>query len=82
MVCAWKQTAYWKNGETLWTTRSPAPQTTTRPTYGLGLALNQQGRVDEAITLYEKAVQINPDCADAHNNLGIVLLPKAEWTKR
>ena len=32
--------------------------------------------MDEAITHYQKALQINPDYAEAHNNLGNALLQK------
>ena len=36
----------------------------------------QKGQADEAITHYQKALQINPDNAEAHYNLGNVLLKK------
>jgi tetratricopeptide (TPR) repeat protein len=39
----------------------------------LGGALMQVGRVPEAISHWEQAVQINPDFVEAHYNLGIVL---------
>jgi len=76
-VCAWKQTTFWKTGETLWTHALACTPPNDIAWNGLGLALNQKGRADEAITCFQKAVQINPNCADAHNNLGLVLLPKA-----
>ena len=40
----------------------------------LGVFLASLGRVDEAITQYQKALQINPDFAGAHYNLGIALV--------
>jgi tetratricopeptide (TPR) repeat protein len=42
--------------------------------YDLGIALRQKGRVDEAITQYQEAVQINPAFVEARNNLGNALL--------
>ncbi|MEG3961743.1 tetratricopeptide repeat protein, partial [Microcoleus sp. S36b_A2] len=39
----------------------------------LGLALQQQGRLDEAIAAYRPAIQINPNDAEAHRNLGLAL---------
>jgi tetratricopeptide (TPR) repeat protein len=36
----------------------------------LGFALDKQGRVDDAVAHYERALAINPDHAEAHNNLG------------
>ncbi len=41
--------------------------------YNLGVALQKQGRADEAISEYFKALQAEPDYVDAHNNLGFVL---------
>ena len=35
-----------------------------------GFLLNGLGRYDEAIKAYEKAIEVNPNNADAHNNLG------------
>jgi tetratricopeptide (TPR) repeat protein len=40
------------------------------------MALLQKGRVDEAIAEHQKALQIKPDYAEAHNNLGNVLFQK------
>ena len=44
----------------------------------LGVVLFQKGRVDEAITHFQKALQleIHPDHAGVHYNLGIALLQK------
>ena len=33
-----------------------------------------QGKLEEAIEAYSKALAINPDYADAHNGLGFALL--------
>jgi tetratricopeptide (TPR) repeat protein len=39
----------------------------------LGNALNERGRLDEAVASYRRAVKIKPDLAEAHCNLGIAL---------
>jgi tetratricopeptide (TPR) repeat protein len=39
----------------------------------LGLALVKQGRIDEAVARYERALALQPDYAEAHYNLGILL---------
>ena len=36
----------------------------------LGSALEQQGRIEDAIAQFKDAIQIDPKLADAHNNLG------------
>jgi len=41
--------------------------------YGLAVEMAQQGRLPEAIQLYEEALRLNPDHAEAHSNLGIAL---------
>src|SRR5262249_46607780 len=38
---------------------------------GLGLIAQKQGKVDDAINYFKKAVAINPRYADAFNNLGV-----------
>jgi len=39
----------------------------------MGLALQAQGKLEEAITRYRRAISLKPDFADAHNNLGAAL---------
>ncbi|MBP5973990.1 tetratricopeptide repeat protein, partial [Brasilonema sp. CT11] len=41
--------------------------------FNQGLALYNQGKLDEAIASYRKALQIDPNYATAHNNLGYAL---------
>jgi tetratricopeptide (TPR) repeat protein len=44
-----------------------------RAHYNVGIFLMSLGRPQEAITEYETAIRINPDYAEAHNNLGAAL---------
>ena len=39
----------------------------------LGIALEEKGRIEDAINHYFKAIKIDPDYSLAHNNLGIIL---------
>ncbi|MBD69746.1 hypothetical protein CMK21_06440, partial [Candidatus Poribacteria bacterium] len=39
----------------------------------LGLALQEQGELDQAIQAYHRALEINPNYSEAYNNLGNVL---------
>jgi tetratricopeptide (TPR) repeat protein/serine/threonine protein kinase len=45
-----------------------------RAHYGLGFVLGEQGHVDQAITHFHKAIELNPKLADAHYRLGSALL--------
>ncbi len=76
MVCAWKQTAYWKNSETLWTHTLACTADNDVAHLNLGADLVKKGRVDEGITHYQKALEINPRSAEAHFNLGNSLRKK------
>jgi tetratricopeptide (TPR) repeat protein len=74
IICAWKQTTYWKDSETLW--RHTLACTTNNYTahFGLANALgHHEGAIDEAISQYHQALQIKPDFAEARLNLGNAL---------
>ncbi|MGP8198483.1 MAG: tetratricopeptide repeat protein, partial [Limisphaerales bacterium] len=70
MVCAWKQTAYWKNNETLWTHTLACTTDNYVAQSNIGTILFKKGCVDEAMVHYQKALQINPGYSTGHNNLG------------
>jgi type IV pilus biogenesis/stability protein PilW len=76
--CARTQVSYWRNGETLWTHTLACTSDNFVGYYNLGNALLQKGQVDEAITQYQRALQIHPDYADAHHNLGTALIKEGK----
>jgi tetratricopeptide (TPR) repeat protein len=78
MVCAWRQTAYWQNSETLWARAVACTTANSVAHRHLGTAFREKGRVDEAINQFNAALHINPDDADAHNNLGTVFRQKGK----
>ncbi|HEY3762812.1 MAG TPA: tetratricopeptide repeat protein [Verrucomicrobiae bacterium] len=73
MFCAWKQTAYWLNGETLWRHALAVTPNNSYAHANLADALTQNGQVGEAIVEYHKALAINPNYTKAWNNLGETL---------
>ncbi len=46
-----------------------------------GVDLEAGGRVEEAINLYEKALELDPQLAAAHVNLGTVYFTSQDWKK-
>jgi protein O-mannosyl-transferase len=70
------QTAYWRNSESLWTHTLACTSDNFIAHNNLGVALYQNGRINDAIAHYQTALQINPDYAFAHNNFGTALSQK------
>ena len=50
-----------------------------RPTTTSASVLADRGQVDEAIAHYQKALEIKPDFAEAHNNLGAALAGRGQF---
>ena len=76
IFCARTQVAYWRNSELLWTHTLACTSGNFIAHNNLGNVLLQKGQVDDAMIHFQKALQINPDYADAHINLGNTLLQK------
>lgn len=72
MVVAWKQVRYWQNSITLFEHTLEVTANNYLAHNALGVALGNS-RLDEAKEHYLKALRINPDYMEAHNNLGIAL---------
>ncbi|MGD1087040.1 MAG: tetratricopeptide repeat protein, partial [Verrucomicrobiota bacterium] len=78
IIRAHSQTAYWKDGVSLW------PQTISRNPANLlalnnyGNALVERGKPDEGIAQLRHALDINPDYFDARKNLGTALFRKGD----
>ncbi|MBK9574715.1 MAG: tetratricopeptide repeat protein [Rhodoferax sp.] len=47
----------------------------------LATALNRLGRIEEAIGPMQKSVELSPDDAEAHSNLGAMFKAAIVWTK-
>jgi tetratricopeptide (TPR) repeat protein len=73
MVCAWQQTGYWQDSETLWAHTIACTTDNDTAHLNLGSVLLQDGILDEAINHFQKALQLNPENATAHFNLATML---------
>ena len=77
----WRQTAYWRNTETLWTRALEIDPNSGFAHYNLARYIARSGRYDEAMRHYREALTIRPDDADSHNNLGLLLATNGELEK-
>ena len=73
MGCAWRQTCFWRESETLWTHTLACTSSNCTALNNLGNALVRRGRVTEAIAQYQQALDVNADYSEAHNNLANAL---------
>jgi len=73
MACAWRQTSFWCDTETLWAHTLACTSRNSGAHNNLGAHLAAQGHLDEAMAHYRQALQIEPDYPEAHNNLGVAL---------
>ena len=73
MVCSWYQVGHWQNSRTLFEhalrVRQPSPLAHT----DLGVALVEEGNLDQAVWHYTQALRINPAYLGARVNLGSAL---------
>jgi Flp pilus assembly protein TadD len=78
MVCTCFQVQKWQNSITLLKHAINVTYNNSMAHYTFGHALDQQGRLEEAVLQYNKAIKIRPEFAMAHNNLGAALSRKGE----
>ena len=74
----WRQSRMYTDLETLWGTTIVRNPHSSMACNNLGAVLIGKGKVDEAITCFQKALQIEPENAEAHDNLGLALLQKGQ----
>ena len=75
----WKQTAVWRNTETLWSRVLEIDPNSSFAHYNLARYIARKGRYNEAILHYRQALGIRPDDLDSHNNLGLLLATRGEF---
>jgi tetratricopeptide (TPR) repeat protein len=73
MILTWNQLRYWKNSSTLFEHALAVTEDNYVAHNNLGTALNEQGRVKEAMVHFTEAVTIRPSFSRAQNNLGNAL---------
>jgi Flp pilus assembly protein TadD len=74
----WRQTTNYHDLVTLYTSTLTKNSACWMAHYNLGIALNEQGKTDEAIAHYQQAIKLRPGYAEAHYNLGRLLAHKGQ----
>jgi len=77
-LLTYRQSATYRDIETLWRTTIARNPGCWMAYNNLGIALVERGEVDEAISQYDKSLQLHSDYAQAHYNLGNALLQKGK----
>ena len=72
-VAARVQTAYWKDSIRLWRHAVDVNAHNALAHDSLGVALGEQGQINEAMRQFHEAIRLKPDYAEFHFNLGIAL---------
>lgn len=72
-AATWHQTGYWRDSERLWSRVLSMDSTSSIAQIAMGDLLIAQGRAAEAAEHYGRGVELDPDYAEGHNNLGVAL---------
>jgi tetratricopeptide (TPR) repeat protein len=75
---AWIQTSYWRNSETLFTHTLAVTKHNDVAENNLGIIFLQNGKLDDAISRLQAAIDLRPENGPAHNNLAKALLQKGQ----
>jgi len=73
MLAARAQVLHWQNGITLWEHAIGADPANARAHANLGVSFDRDGRRDEAVRQYRRALVLDANLADTHNNLALAL---------
>ncbi len=79
MGCAWRQTSFWRDSETLWTHTLACTSHNRLAHNDLGNVLADRGRLDEAVAQYRKSLEVDPNYTRAHFNLGTALFSQGRY---
>jgi protein O-mannosyl-transferase len=72
----WLQTSYWRDSETLFTHALAVTRNNDVALNNLGIIFLEKGRLDDAISNLQTAIDLRPENAPAHDNLAKALLRK------
>lgn len=71
-LCTWRLTSFWRDDVSLWSHVVAVDPESRMASFTLGRVLDENGRSDEAVKSYTKALEIDPTYMDPHFNLGVI----------
>ena len=74
-----QQLQFWKNSDTLFQHTVEVTGENPHAEYLLGLSLEQEGRIDEAVVHYRNAITSQPRVKDAFCSLGRIFAQQGKW---
>ena len=75
-VLTWRQSATYRDSETLWQTTITKNPDCWMANNNLGVVQFEKGNIEDAIEKYQQSLRLHPDYPEAHYNLGSALLQK------
>ena len=79
MGCAWRQTSFWRDSETLWNHTLACTSQNDLAHSLLGTALANRRQIDGAMTHCQEAIRINPACELGHLGLANALAERGRF---
>jgi protein O-mannosyl-transferase len=72
LVSSWGQAGYWRNSEALYIHAININPNNYKAFNQLGIAFTNEGKLDQAIAMFQKSIEVDPSYPDVYNNLGVV----------
>ncbi|HWY39246.1 MAG TPA: tetratricopeptide repeat protein [Chthoniobacterales bacterium] len=76
-ACSWKQVTYWRNTQTLWTHTLAVTQDNDVALMDLGNYFMEQGRLDDALSYLQRALDVHSGSQHGHYTLSLALIHNA-----
>ena len=79
LLSTWVQVGYWRNSETLFSHALQVDPTNYMAYHHLGMALANEGKIDQAIAMYRLTLAVAPQYPSAYNNLAIIYAEQGRY---
>ncbi|MCL4501414.1 MAG: tetratricopeptide repeat protein [Deltaproteobacteria bacterium] len=75
----WVQTGFWRNSETLYNHALKVDRTNYMAYHHLGMALANEGKIDQAMSMYRITMALAPRYPSAYNNLAVIYAEQGRY---